>query len=451
MLLYVGRYVKIHGLVAAKKHNGKAAIIKTVLDQESGRCGVRLVNEKATKLLSIKPINLTILCSFCKMREEKVICDRCHKTSYCSKECKKKHWDGANKESDVPNSHKAWCTPIKLEMEVPSQPIGETNVGDQAYEEVATYLQLAADIGNSGRMGEEREMVRRLLAVDKLQPAAWSNLFVSTSKLAVMAERYHPEEYENLANEAIDALLGAVHLVASDEVDGKMLDPDGPVVQMENGLIKIINVIAIDFLDTRMKGKRGKDNKELGRIATCLMGCQVLFKRRDEPLYKLNNSLGFCFQKLQQYQEAVEQFRQCCDDPSVDVFYYHAALGQIPQCMLSIALYDEDKSAADRLVVLNEAVLKFQEAIEVYKKDEQNPRGIPAHTSQAALARCLYNKNSLMNLFAQQGHITYSDEQKKECESMMNEVIKAAYQGASALRDQGSIMELQSLQQMPFP
>jgi hypothetical protein len=57
----------------------------------------------------------------------------------------------------------------------------------------------------------------------------------------------------------------------------------------------------------------------------------------------------------------------------------------------------------------------------------------------------------LMNLFAQQGHITYSDEQKKECESMMNEVIKAAYQGATALRDQGSIMELQSLQQMPFP
>ena len=135
----------------------------------------------------------------------------------------------------MPNSHKAWCTPVKLEMEVPSQPIGETNVGDQAYEEVATYLQLAADIGNSGRMGEEREMMRRLLAVDKLQPAAWSNLFVSTSKLAVMAERYHPEEYENLANDAIDALLGAVHLVASDEVDGKMLDPDGPVVQMENG------------------------------------------------------------------------------------------------------------------------------------------------------------------------------------------------------------------------
>ncbi len=56
-----------------------------------------------------------------------------------------------------------------------------------------------------------------------------------------------------------------------------------------------------------------------------------------------------------------------------------------------------------------------------------------------------------MNLFAQRGEITYSDEQKKECESMMNEVIKAAYQGATALRDQGSIMELQSLQQMPFP
>ena len=36
MLLYVGRYVKIHGLVAAKQHNGKAAIVKTTLNQESG-------------------------------------------------------------------------------------------------------------------------------------------------------------------------------------------------------------------------------------------------------------------------------------------------------------------------------------------------------------------------------------------------------------------------------
>jgi hypothetical protein len=149
---------------------------------------------------------------------------------------------------------------VNFEMEVPSQPIGDSNVGEQAYEEVLQYLQLAANIGNGGRRSEEREMMKKLLAVDECQPAAWSNLFVSSSELAVMAERYHPEKYEDLASDAIDALFKAIDLVVSDKVDGKMMD--GPVVQLEQALVGIINAIALDFLDARMKGKRGKENKE---------------------------------------------------------------------------------------------------------------------------------------------------------------------------------------------
>jgi hypothetical protein len=221
--------------------------------------------------------------------------------AYCMREMPQgvilhQHWEGVNKESGVPNCHKAWCVPVNFEMEVPSQPIGDSNVGEQAYEEVLQYLQLAANIGNGGRRSEEREMMKKLLAVDECQPAAWSNLFVSSSELAVMAERYHPEKYEDLASDAIDALFKAIDLVVSDKVDGKMMD--GPVVQLEQALVRIINAIALDFLDARMKGKRGKENKELGKIATILVGCQVLFNRRDEPRYKLNLSLGFCFQKL---------------------------------------------------------------------------------------------------------------------------------------------------------
>ena len=116
--LEVGRYVKIHSLASekAKKHNGKTAIVKVPLNDESGRYGIETVGgQLGSKILSIKPTNLTILCSCCKMREEQtspehIVCERCKKESYCSIGCKKKHWEGANKSSGygVPNSHEAW-------------------------------------------------------------------------------------------------------------------------------------------------------------------------------------------------------------------------------------------------------------------------------------------------------------------------------------------------------
>lgn len=146
----------------------------------------------------------------------------------------------------------------------------------------------------------------------------------------------------------------------------------------------------------------------------------------------------------------MKQFQQCCD-PDNGVYWYHASLAQIPQCLLSIALYDEEKSVSDRLEILEEAILKFQEAIDVLKRDKNKPNGIPAHRSQAALARCLYNKNSLMNLFSQRGEITYSVEQKKEVSSMMNGVASAAYKGALADGDQAGMREISTLQSMPFP
>ena len=448
--LSVGRYVKIHGLVGAKQHNGKTAIVKAALNEESGRCGVRPVNDEGTKLLAIKPANLTILCSFCKMREEKVVCDRCHKESYCTASCKEKHWDGVNKQSGVPNCHKAWCIPIKFEMEVPKQAVNESNVGEEAFEKVLQYMQLAVDVGNSGRKSEEREMLRKLTAVDKLQPSAWSNLFVCNKELAVMAERYYPEKYEDLAIEAIDALATTIDLVVSDEVNGKRVDPNGPIYQMETSLVKVVKVVAFDFLDARMKGKRGKNNKELQRIALCLMGSQILFTRRDEPLHKLNVLLGVCYQKLMQYEDAVKQFEQCCD-PNIDTFCYHAALGQIPQCLLSMALYEENESAVNRLEKLNEAIVKNQEAIEVFKRDENKPNGLPAYRTQVALARSYYNKNSLMKMFAQRGDITYSHEQREECQTLMNDVINDAYRGAVAAGDEASMNELQGIKHMQFP
>ena len=112
-MLTKGRFVKIHSLVSdkAKKHNGKTAIIKTPVDGDTGRCGVQPIGDPQNKILAIKPSNLTILCSFCKIKEEQsapdepIVCERCMEVWYCSQECKDKHWKGGNAESDVPNCH----------------------------------------------------------------------------------------------------------------------------------------------------------------------------------------------------------------------------------------------------------------------------------------------------------------------------------------------------------
>ena len=90
------------------------------------------------------------------------------------------------------------CIPKQFEMEVPTQPIGESNVGEQAYEGVYQYLQLSLGIGNDGRRSKEREMLERLIKIDPLQPSAYNNLFISCSELAIMAERYKPKEYAEL-------------------------------------------------------------------------------------------------------------------------------------------------------------------------------------------------------------------------------------------------------------
>ena len=199
--LLVGRYVKIHSLGSekAKKHNGKTAIVKTPLNNDTGRYGIQPNNEQV--VLAIKPINFTILCSCCKMRDadESISCQRCGKESYCSNSCKKKHWD-----SDAAiNNHEMWCIPVEPAMELPTRAIGDSNVGDDAYEKVCQYLQLSMKIGNSGRRNEERVMLEELVLTDPLQPSAYNNLFVCCSELAALAERFKPEQYDELETKAI--------------------------------------------------------------------------------------------------------------------------------------------------------------------------------------------------------------------------------------------------------
>ena len=45
-------------------------------------------------------------------------------------------------------------------MECPIESIGDSNIGDDAYNNVVRYLNLAMEIGDSGRRNEEKVMLK---------------------------------------------------------------------------------------------------------------------------------------------------------------------------------------------------------------------------------------------------------------------------------------------------
>mmetsp|Transcript_13544 Transcript_13544/g.29442 ORF Transcript_13544/g.29442 Transcript_13544/m.29442 type:complete len:457 (-) Transcript_13544:319-1689(-) len=455
-MLSVGRFVKIHSLASekAKKHNGKTAIVKTPIDNDTGRCGIQPVGGSETNILAIKASNLTILCSFCKMKEEEtapnpISCERCKKVSYCSKNCKKKHWEGANRTgSGIVNCHKSWCIPIQFEMEVPTQPIGESNVGEDVFEEIAQYLQLAVDVGNSGRRSEERVMLEKLIQIDKKQPSAYHNLFHSCSQLAVVAERYHPDDYEELAFKAIRYLSMGIGLLISHAGEpfpfgGKL---DGPNEQMYKAMINTINDHALEFIEGCMRGERGAGNAKLENIEHCLIGILVMFDQNKQPICGIHATLGFCFQKLTKYEDAAREFEVCCKKSKRDTQWYHTSLVQMPQCLSCVALYCEDKSPAERIDVMERAVAKFNEAIAVLKAED--PKNV--YSCQAKLSRCLFNKNSMLNQFSQREEAPYPDQQKERLKSLMCETATKALEGALAANDMEEVQAMESLQGLPF-
>ena len=68
------------------------------------------------------------------------------------------------------------------------------------------------------------------------------------------------------------------------------------------------------------------------------------------------------------HEDAVDEFKQCCKIGMEDMHYYHSSLIQLPQCLSCLALYREDKSAQERVTLMNSAVDKFNEAIDMTKK-----------------------------------------------------------------------------------
>ena len=183
-------------------------------------------------------------------------------------------------------------------MEVPTQPIGDSYPGDEAYDNVIQFLHLAMDIGNSGRRNEERVMLEQLIKVDPLQPSAYNNLFVSCSLLAVMAERFHPEEYKELEFKAIMYLTHLSDLLVSDEMCGQVKALDGPHKEMAEAFLRLIYVTALPFIEGCMRGQRGAEHPLLKRIEMCLIVILLFLDRQDEPMYRVQLMLGYCLQKL---------------------------------------------------------------------------------------------------------------------------------------------------------
>lgn len=203
---------------------------------------------------------------------------------------------------------------MHFEMEPPAQPIGQGNVGDRAYEEVVRYLHLSRDIGGSGRRNEEKAMLEKLITVDPNQPSAYNNLYVSCSELAVMAERYRPEEYEQLAIMAIHYLYRAILNTVSETLpDGRRKAPDSPRVEMLQALVYTINHNALSFIEACMRDQRGKVNARLENIERCFQAMVVLFDQCNESTaYKVHGHFGFCLQKLMKVRRALSWCIMIC-------------------------------------------------------------------------------------------------------------------------------------------
>ncbi|KAL9188384.1 hypothetical protein ACHAXT_006762 [Thalassiosira profunda] len=449
-LLSAGRYVKIHGLASekARQHNGKTAVIKKPLDEATGRCCIQTVGGPSKKILAIKPSNLTILCSLCKMREEKteperIICLRCKKTSYCSEVCKEKHWRGANPQSDMPNCHVAWCIPIQLEMEPPTQAVGDSNVGEEAFDYLQRYLKLACDIGKDGRKNEERVMLEKLIRVDVNQPGAWLNLFHCDRILAAMAERYYPDACEEIELRAMSALTMCCCIMCTSLVPGETLPGTGggrieapaelpPGVPPHEGqtdflmnfLIETIHQRGVPFAEGCMRNRQGANDEVVKEVHKLLTGIKILFRRvkifkqREESPHIVYSMLGFCCMKLLKYSEAVEQFELCRDSSKKvgDMDIYLASLMQIPLSMSSVAMYSDDKAPRERADLMEQAVSKSNDTIEVMKAKDPSR----VYMCQAKLARMLFDQNSLLNQLAMQGGIEYSQEDKSEVRAAMS-------------------------------
>lgn len=327
--LLLGRYVKIHSLGSekAKKHNGKTAIVKTPLNRDTGRYGIQPIDNEQV-MLAIKPINFTILCSCCKMRDadESISCERCTKESYCSNSCKKKHTI-ISSGSDAVNNHEMWCVPVQPEMVLPTRAIGDANMGDDAYEKVCQYLQLSMRIGNNGRRNEERVMLEALVEVDPLQPSAYNNLFACCSELAALAERFRPEEYDELETKAIEYLIKGIEMLVDDEQlqegveENHKRSLEGPMQQVVEAYINTINTRGLSFLEGCMRGQRcmpGESHPKLERIEICLMAIVILLTQNETTSFKERQLLGYCQQKLGKYEEAVDTFEGVVKTTSTD-------------------------------------------------------------------------------------------------------------------------------------
>ena len=130
---------------------------------------------------------------------------------------------------------------------------------------------------------------------------------------------------------------------------------------------------------------------------------------------------------------------------------YYNSIGLLPQCMLCAGLYSEDKSPSERVELVDGAIAKFKEAIAILEEDRnEGVAAPPAYKIQSRLARCLYNKNSLLNQLAQRDpEIQYSDQQKEEVYSAMCDAANSALRGATAAGDTAERQSMDPLRDFP--
>lgn len=97
------------------------------------------------------------------------------------------------------------------------------------------------------------------------------------------------------------------------------------------------------------------------------------------------------------------------------------------------------------------AIAKFEEAIEQFKKDRGCTNSIPEYICQYHLAKCFYNKNSLLcQLSAMKGEMEYPPQLKAQVRLLMSETANTALQGAMKAGDTKYAQDINQIQNLPF-
>mmetsp|Transcript_19204 Transcript_19204/g.41729 ORF Transcript_19204/g.41729 Transcript_19204/m.41729 type:complete len:362 (+) Transcript_19204:52-1137(+) len=274
-------------------------------------------------------------------KETASYCSRCKNVYFCSRDCQKKGW----------KSHKSECVEFAL-PDLPTSACGDADKGDDAFEILQHYMQIAADTGNRGNRVRESILLRRVLKVDARQPCAYYNLANACTDLGNV-----PGALESLAKASV--------LLLQSDIQSSVYQPEDETLVAEQVVFKSIHVVG--------RAVRGRTTDFLLELR--LMENAVKLASRFDDKSLLSDALletGNIFRKLGNAELAITTLKKAdeCLQPSND--RHLGALEIVPLILAGQAVSAETREERDKF--LAESIREARRAVEAATqlKDEEN-------------------------------------------------------------------------------